>query len=133
MEFCKVFNPDLQQEVADNLDRAMFGKAPMLCTIDATYGEGSATQWIVPQLYNLCVTVGVKVKLDDTQLAELAQMIRKEFGYLKATELMLDNATAGLSMTAASLGAAMVRVHNVAASRQILDVFDTSFYAFANL
>ena len=74
MEFCKVFNPDLQQEVADNLDRAMFGKAPMLCTIDATYGEGSATQWIVPQLYNLCVTVGVKVKLDDTQLAELAQM-----------------------------------------------------------
>lgn len=89
MEFCKVFNPDLQQEVADNLDRAMFGKAPMLCTIDATYGEGSATQWIVPQLYNLCVTVGVKVKLDDTQLAELAQMIRKEFGYLKATELML--------------------------------------------
>jgi dihydropteroate synthase len=51
----------------------------------------------------------------------------------QATELMLDNATAGLSVTAASLGAAMVRVHNVAASRQILDVFDTSFYAFANL
>ena len=50
-----------------------------------------------------------------------------------ATEAMLDNATAGLSMTAASLGAAMVRVHNVAASRQILDVFDTSFYAFSNL
>jgi dihydropteroate synthase len=46
---------------------------------------------------------------------------------------MLDNATAGLSMTAASLGAAMVRVHNVAASRQILDIFDNSFYAFANL
>ena len=35
-------------------------------------------------------------------------------------------------MTAASLGAAMVRVHNVAASRQMLDLFDNTFYAFAN-
>jgi hypothetical protein len=33
--------------------------------------------------------VGVKVKLDDVQLAQLALMIRKEFGYLKATEVML--------------------------------------------
>ena len=49
-----------------------------------------------------------------------------------ATEAQLDYATAGLSMTAASLGAAMVRVHNVAASRQILDIFDNTFYAFAN-
>lgn len=49
-----------------------------------------------------------------------------------ATEAQLDYATAGLSMTAASLGAAMVRVHNVAASRQMLDLFDNTFYAFAN-
>ena len=84
-----MFNPDLQPVVADNLDRAMFGSAPMLCTIDAAYGEGSATQWLIPQLHNLCVTVGVKTKLDDVQLRQLAQMIRKEFGYLKATEVML--------------------------------------------
>ena len=87
--FCTMFNPDLQPVVADNLDRAMFGSAPMLCTIDAAYGEGSATQWLIPQLHNLCVTVGVKTKLDDVQLRQLAQMIRKEFGYLKATEVML--------------------------------------------
>lgn len=49
-----------------------------------------------------------------------------------ATEAQLDYATAGLSMTAASLGAAMVRVHNVAASRQMLDLFDNTFYAFSN-
>lgn len=84
-----MFNPDLQPVVADNLDRAMFGSAPMLCTIDAAYGEGSATQWLIPQLHNLCVTVGVKTKLDDVQLRQLAQMIRNEFGYLKATEVML--------------------------------------------
>ena len=51
----------------------------------------------------------------------------------QATEAQLDYATAGLSMTAASLGASMVRVHNVAASRQMLDLFDNTFYAFANL
>lgn len=84
-----MFNPDLQQVVADNLDRALFGTAPMLCTLDAAYGEGSATQWLIPQLHNLCAAVGVKTKLDDTQLSELATMIRKEFGYLKATEVML--------------------------------------------
>ena len=89
MGFCTAFNPDLQQEVADNIDRALFGKAPMLCTIDAAYGEGSATQWLIPQLHNMCVTVGVKTKLDDVQLMQLAAMIRKEFGYLKATEVML--------------------------------------------
>ncbi|MCR4704215.1 MAG: dihydropteroate synthase [Saccharofermentans sp.] len=50
-----------------------------------------------------------------------------------ATEMQLDYATAGLSFTAASLGACMVRVHNVAASRAALDTFDSTFYAFANM
>ena len=87
--FCTMFNPDLQQVVADNIDRAMFGTAPMLCVLDAAYGDGAAVQWLVPQLHNLCVCVGVKTKLDDVQLTHLAHMIRKEFGYLKATEVML--------------------------------------------
>ena len=84
-----MFNPDLQAVVADNIDRAIFGTAPMLCVIDAAYGEGSAATWLVPQLHNLCATVGVKTKLDDVQLRQLAVMIRDEFGYLKATEVML--------------------------------------------
>lgn len=84
-----MFNPDLQAVVADNIDRAIFGTAPMLCVIDAAYGEGSAVTWLVPQLHNLCATVGVKTKLDDVQLRQLAVMIRDEFGYLKATEVML--------------------------------------------
>jgi hypothetical protein len=84
-----MFNPDLQQATADNIDRAMFGAAPMLCTLDAAYGEGSATQWLIPQLHSMCAAVGVKTKLDDVQLMQLAVMIRNEFGYLKATEVML--------------------------------------------
>lgn len=84
-----MFNPSLQQVVADNLDRAMFGTAPMLCVLDAAYGDGSAVTWLIPQLHDLCAAVGVKTKLDDGQLRQLATMIRNEFGYLKATEVML--------------------------------------------
>ena len=84
-----MFNPSLQQVVADNIDRAMFGTAPMLCVLDAAYGDGSAVTWLIPQLHDLCASVGVKTKLDDGQLRQLATMIRNEFGYLKATEVML--------------------------------------------
>lgn len=82
-------NPSVQQAVAQDEGRAILGTAPMLCTIDAAYGEGSAAQWLIPQLHNMCVAVGVKTKLDDAQLKQLATMIRDEFGFLKTTEVML--------------------------------------------
>ena len=44
------------------------------------------------------------------------------------TEEDLDQITAGLSVTAAAAGAAMVRVHDVKASRRALDAFDSVFY-----
>jgi len=84
-----MFNPDLQQVAAGNEQRAILGTAPMLCVLDAAYGEGSAVTWLIPQLHSLCAAVGVKTKLDDAQLMQLATMIRDEFGYLKATEVML--------------------------------------------
>ena len=84
-----MFNPSLQRVVAENEDRAILGTAPMLCVLDAAYGEGSATQWLIPQLHDLCAAVGVKTKLDEGQMFQLATMIRNEFGYLKTTEVML--------------------------------------------
>ena len=87
--FCVMYNPDLQQVAADNEQRAILGTAPMLCVLDAAYGDGSAVTWLIPQLHNLCAAVGVKTKLDDNQFKQLATMIRDEFGYLKATEVML--------------------------------------------
>lgn len=88
-DFCLTYNPSLQKAVAENEDRAIMGKGPMLCVIDAAYGEGSAAQWLIPQLHDLCAAVGAKTKLDDNQFKQLATMIRDEFGYLKATEVML--------------------------------------------
>lgn len=82
-------NPSAQRFAAENTDRAFFGTAPMLCTIDAAYGAGAAAQWMIPQLFDLCATAGVNVKLDDMQLKQLAYMIREEFGFLKASEVML--------------------------------------------
>lgn len=82
-------NPSVQIYAAENTERTFFGTAPMLCTIDAAYGKGSATQWLIPQLFDLCATAGVNVKLDDVQLKQLAYMIREEFGFLKASEVML--------------------------------------------
>ena len=87
--FCLTFNPSLQRLVAEAEDRAILGTAPMLCVIDAAYGEGSAAQWLIPQLHDLCAAVGVKTKLDENQFLQLAKMIRNEFGDLKATEVML--------------------------------------------
>jgi len=84
-----MFNPSLQKVVAENEDRAFLGTAPMLCVLDAAYGEGSAAQWLIPQLHDLCAAVGVKNKLDEGQMFQLATMIRKEFGFLKVTEVML--------------------------------------------
>ena len=65
--FCVSMNPSVQRYAAENTERAFFGSAPMLCTIDAAYGEGSAAQWLIPQLFDLCATAGVNVKLDDVQ------------------------------------------------------------------
>ena len=44
------------------------------------------------------------------------------------SEKELDSITAGLSVTAAAAGAAMVRVHDAALSRQALNAFDSVFY-----
>ena len=87
--FMLAMNPSVQPGYGNDADRAIMCTAPMLCTIDAAYGDGASLQWLIPQLHDLCATVGVKTKLDDIQLKQLAMMIRDEFGYLKATEVML--------------------------------------------
>ena len=49
-------------------------------------------------------------------------------GKENVTEAELDQITAGLSVTAAAAGAAMVRVHDVTCSRMALNAFDSAFY-----
>ena len=85
------------------------------------------------ELTGAILSLGLQGKHPVLYAASRKRYARVFAGGDAATEMQLDYATAGLSFTAASLGASMVRVHNVAASRMVLDTFDSSFYAFANL
>ena len=85
------------------------------------------------ELTSAILSLGFQGKYPVLYAASRKRYARIFAGGDMATEAQLDYATAGLSFTAASLGAAMVRVHNVAQSRMVLDTFDSTFYAFANL
>lgn len=60
--------------------------------------------------------------------ASRKRYVRTLSGKDEITEEEADRITAGLSVTAAASGAAMVRVHNVAASKNALCAFDSVFY-----
>lgn len=60
--------------------------------------------------------------------ASRKRYVRTLAGKDEITEEEADRITAGLSVTAAASGAAMVRVHNVAASKNALCAFDSVFY-----
>ena len=70
----QVMNPELQHVCATNVERAYFGTAPTLFTLRCAYHDEAATEWMLPQLYDLGEYCGVKEKLDN---------------FLKVTEVML--------------------------------------------
>lgn len=79
------------------------------------------------------LTKGVSKLGFDGRYPVLYAASRKRFvkalsGAAEISETDLDRITAGLSVVAASAGAAMVRVHDVKASRMALDAFDGVFY-----
>lgn len=82
-------NPDMQIACARDEDRSYFGTSPILVVLNVAYGETAAEQWLVPQLMDLCAYCGVREKLNERQMRQLAGVIVSEYGYLKTTELML--------------------------------------------
>lgn len=76
-------------KVCKDPDLCFFGDAPVLSELNMTYGEMTATMWLVPQLYNLSEYCGCKEKLQGKPLEECASVIAIEFYYLKVSELML--------------------------------------------
>ena len=60
--------------------------------------------------------------------ASRKRYVKSLSGKDEVSEAELDRITAGLSVTAAAAGAAMVRVHDAAGSRQALYAFDSVFY-----
>ena len=72
-----------------NERRAVVGNAPTLTIIDKAYGDGSAMIWLCQQLADFNEFCGKKEKMDDWQIEQLARGIIANFGYLKASEIML--------------------------------------------
>lgn len=88
-KFLTLFNPDLQMKVCKDSQLCFFGDAPVLSELNMTYGEMTATMWLVPQLYDLSEYCGCKEKLQGKPLEECASVIATEFYWLKVSELML--------------------------------------------
>lgn len=88
-DFMVAMNPDVQMSYGKDAKRAILCDAPELVVINQAYGENAAEAWLIPQITDLAKFAGAKDKLDERQYKQLACIIAAEFGYLKATELML--------------------------------------------
>ena len=88
-KFLMKFNPDLQMSICKDEQLCIFGDAPVLSELNMTYGEMTATMWLVPQLLNLSEYCGCRDKLQGKALEECASVIATEFFFLKVSELML--------------------------------------------
>lgn len=104
------------------------------CRIMTDPGIGFGTTRIEDaELSSALLSLGMQGKYPVLYAASRKRYVRLFAGGDQATIDQLDYATAGLSFMAASVGASMVRVHNVAASKLALKNFDDTFYAFANI
>lgn len=64
-------------------------KAPSLSRLQGTYGEKTAETWLEIQLRDLAEFSGSKEKMSIQQMEQLSQVIIRNYGYLKVTELMV--------------------------------------------
>ena len=87
--FAKTFNPSLQTICAQNIERSFLGDAPSLALLSQTYQNEQVNTWIIAHLMDLYKFAGVKEKPSFQQVLELAVMIRVEYYYFKASELLL--------------------------------------------
>ena len=71
------------------MERSFKGDAPSLALLGETYPDEQVNTWIIAQLMDLYKFAGVKEKPTFQQVLELSVMIRVEYYYLKASELLL--------------------------------------------
>lgn len=69
--------------------RCLFAPYPTLAEINASEGIGASAAWIVTQLFSLSEFCGVKEKMSDYQMEQLARLIAREYFDMKISELML--------------------------------------------
>lgn len=87
--FLSAFSPASQADIVENERLCVFGPYPTLGQLNTAYREKVAQKWLVDQILQMSYYFGVKGKLDDAQLYELAIHIYMDFKWLKVSDLML--------------------------------------------
>ena len=88
--FLNMLNPDAQLAAGRNPKNAIFSEdAPTLVIMRKAYGDAFPATWLLPQILNLVIFSNSKSTLDDKQAEFLAEVIANEYGFLKASELLL--------------------------------------------
>ena len=73
----------------EDAERCHMGHAPTLAQVRETYGSATPVIWLLPFLYDIQEYCGTKTKWSANQVKQLAQIIAREFFFLKVSELML--------------------------------------------
>lgn len=81
-------SPDTQVFFGRETEKAIMGDYPTLNDLNKAYGQGFATDWLIPQLDDLSMHTGAK-NLTERQQEQLAELIATEYRYLKITEVLL--------------------------------------------
>lgn len=87
-QFCRVFSPELQEVAAGNIVRTYAGTAPRLSVLAEGYGRQEALRWICLHLQDMNGFSNVRLKLTAGQQISLSSLILRQYGYLKASELL---------------------------------------------
>lgn len=88
--FLNMLSPDAQLAAGRNPEKAIFSEdAPTLVIMRKAYGDAFPATWLLPQILNLVIFSNSKSTLDDKQAEFLAEVIANEYGFLKASELLL--------------------------------------------
>lgn len=86
--FLMKVSPDTQVFFGRETEKAIMGDYPTLNDLNKAYGQGFATDWLIPQLDDLSMHTGAK-NLTERQQEQLAELIATEYRYLKITEVLL--------------------------------------------
>lgn len=86
--FLATFTPQLQLTMCTDEKECILGDYPTMAEMKA-HGENFPAAWLVPQIFELSEYCGARDKIPPLVLQQLAQIIAKEFYYLKVSEMML--------------------------------------------
>lgn len=88
-DFMLCNNPSRQMILCCSPNYCYFGNSPTLSLLKLAYGSTAAELWLVPQLKSISDYCGLKEKVSEEQLLELATIIATHYHWLKTDELIL--------------------------------------------